>query len=358
MLDVLVFGATGYTGSAVAAALARRGARFGIAGRDRDRLEAVRRATGADEVFVAAADDVGGLTVAAKSARVLAACVGPFAELGDAAVEAALAAGVHYVDCTGEAEFVARLATYDRQARAAGVVLAPALAFDEVPADVAATLAVRGLDGADLTITYALPSFASPGTVRSSLRILTSTGTWFSNGERVEIESGERSRWAPLPPPLGPRPSLSAHMAEAWLAPLHLEVASVSTYLSTSTTRRRVAPLLLPALRVAARHETTRSLVEQGLLAVTRRATAPGAAQARWTVLAEATAGARRRSVVISGRDVYGLSAELLSRGAMHLADAPNDGGGLRAPVEAVGLDALSHELIARGATISVFEAR
>ena len=359
MLDVVLFGATGFTGRAVAAALGRREARFVVAGRDPARLEAVARDTGALGIVPAAAGDPRPLAEAAREARVLLTCVGPFVELGETAIRAALEAGCHYVDSSGEAAWVTTLVErWDAEARAAGVVVAPCLAFDEVPADVAATLATEGLPGAELTITYALPSFASPGTVRSSVRVLTSAGAWWRRGAWVRIGTGELRRWAPLPPPLGPRPSFSAHMAEARLAPLHLDVSGVSTYLTTSSVRLRAVRLLLPAARAAARTRAGRAILERALLAASRRADHARAPEARWTVLAEASAGDRRRAVVTSGRDVYGLSAELLAAGALRLAQTAPGGGGVRAPVAAAGLETLQRELAARGATISVFEPR
>jgi short subunit dehydrogenase-like uncharacterized protein len=191
VLDVVVFGATGYTGALVSHALARRGARFAVAGRNRARLEAVARDTGADAAHVAAVGDVDALAGALGNARVLLTCVGPFHALGDTAVRAALAAGVHYVDAAGEASFVAWLRSeHDAAARAAGVTLAPCFAFGEVPADVAATLATRGMHGADLTLTYALPSSASAGTVRAALDILTAPARGCATASRSRSPRG------------------------------------------------------------------------------------------------------------------------------------------------------------------------
>ena len=359
MLDALVFGATGFTGRLVATALARRGARFALAGRNRARLEAVAHETGADEVAVAAVGKVDALAEAAARARVLVTCVGPFAELGETAVRAALQAGTHYVDSTGEAPFVARLLErFDEPARAGGITLAPALAFDEVPADVAATIATAGMEGAELTLTYAVPSHATRATLRSSIGILTWEGSWLRDGSRVPVRTGELGRWAPLPPPLGPRPSLSAHMAEGWLAPLHLDVASVGTYLATSTARRAALRLTLPLLKAAAARPPVRGLVETALGAFLSHPGDHRARNKRWTVLAEARRSGIARSVAITGSDTYGLSADLLAAGAVRLAHDPPPGGGVRAPVQAVDLSVWKDELADRGASILVFEPR
>jgi short subunit dehydrogenase-like uncharacterized protein len=358
VLDVVVFGATGYTGRLVACALARRGARFAVAGRNPAKLDALARETGAEDARVAAVGDVDGLSHGLADARVLLSCVGPFQELGDTAVRAALAAGVHYVDSTGEAVFVERLVSgYDRAARRSRVTIAPALAFDEVPADVAATLATAGMRAADLTLTYALPSRASRGTVRSSVGILTAPGSWLRDGRRVPVVTGKLDRWAPMPPPLGPRASFAAHMPEETLAPLHLDVNGVSTYFTTTPVRRRAFAVGLPLLRAAAARPTVRRVVEKTIQQAVGRPNSERSRRARWTILAEARADGMWRNVAVVGADVYGLSAELLAAGALHLAGSSDNEGGVRAPVQAIGLDRLQRELSQRGVTINVFQA-
>jgi short subunit dehydrogenase-like uncharacterized protein len=358
VLDVLLFGATGHTGRLVAAALGRRRARFAVAGRDRSRLEAVARQTGAQDVAVVQAGEVERLADAAEAAQVLLTCVGPFTELGSTAVDAALAARAHYVDSTGEASFVARLrARWSEPARAARLTLAPAMGFDEVAADVAATLAVEGMTRADLTLTYALPSHASDGSVRSAVDVLTAHGSWLREGARVPVVTGQVRRWAPMPPPLGPRPSFSAYMAEAELAPLHLDVTGVATFLTTSPLRSRGLGPALWALRKAAGSPSGRHLLERLLRAAAPRPGGERARRARWTVLAEASSNGPRRAVVLSGKDVYRLSAELLATGALELANMEQGSGGVKAPVQAIGLAALRRELEAQGTTIAIYEA-
>ena len=207
MPDILVFGATGYTGKLVAHALAERGASFVIAGRDQAKLEALAASTGDPEVRVASVGDVDGLVAALEDCRVLLTCVGPFSELGWTAVDAALRARVNYLDSTGESSFVGRLISEcDARARSAGIAMAPALGFDEVPADVAATLAAEGLDRPGVVLTYALPSSGSNGTIKSALVNLVGSGPWIRGGRQVTISAGQHSRWSPMPPPLGPKP--------------------------------------------------------------------------------------------------------------------------------------------------------
>src|SRR5918992_1523075 len=164
MPDVLLFGATGYTGRLTAGALARRGASFVVAGRNREKLEQLATSTGAADARVAEAGDVDALVHALRDVRVLITCVGPFMKMGDTAVEAALRAGVHYVDSTGEGPFIRRLIDerHDDAVRA-GIAMAPAMGFDEVPGDVVSSLAVHGMDRPELALTYAVPRGPSAG---------------------------------------------------------------------------------------------------------------------------------------------------------------------------------------------------
>ena len=177
MPDILLFGATGYTGRLTALALARRGASFAISGRSRPKLEALAAETGDPEIRTATVGDTASLVTALDGTKVLLTCVGPFEQWGHTAVEAALEAGVNYIDSTGEGTFIARLfRERDAAARSAGIAMAPALAFDEVPADVAATLACEGMNRPDLVLTYAVPTSASSGTVNSALGIISQPG--------------------------------------------------------------------------------------------------------------------------------------------------------------------------------------
>ena len=358
MPDVLLFGATGFTGRLTAQALAARGVSFAIAGRSRSKLDRL-----ADEleprpdVRVAAVGDVDALTNALSDVKVLITCVGPFDELGDTAVEAALRARVHYIDSTGEGTFIGRLiAQRDYAARDAGICLAPAMGFDEVPADVAATTSVEGLSAPELTLTYAMPSMGSRGTVRTSLRIIASVGPWLVDGRRSMQGAGAESRWSPMPPPLGPKAAVSFPFAEGHLAPLHLPLRSLRTFLAVDTASRFGLRSMLPALRPALGFGPTRALIEKGL---ERLPEGPVDEQRRkaWTILAEARGeGGAWRNVAIMGRDVYGLTAEFLTAGAIEMCHDDFALSGVRSPVDAVGLETWQKVFADNDVSIDVYE--
>ena len=356
MPDVLLFGATGYTGRLVAEALFRRGADFSIAGRNRDELARVASACGGAEVRVADAEDVGSLVAALRGCRVLITTVGPFSQLGETAVEAALRAGVHYVDSCGEGLFIEILIDrYSERARRNGLVLAPAMGFDEVVAEVAATIAAESLAPADLILTYAAPAGASPGTIRSLPGILAGSAAFIEQSRVVKVSCAERKRWSPLPPPVGPKLALSAALAELPLAPRHLELASLETYLAVERPQAALLPWVLPPLRrVAGTAPLQRALGD----AAVKLAPKPGRESARrsWTVLAEARRGPEWRNVALRGSDVYGTTVELLAAAAIALASEPLEVSGMLTPIEAFGTNFLKQQLINLDVSVDVYQ--
>src|SRR5215207_812141 len=119
---IVVFGATGYTGRLVTESLLGRGARPVVAGRSAQRLRALAAELGED-LEVAEADVDRPETVRALVSRgdVLVSTVGPFTRWGAPAVQAAVAAGAHYLDSTGEPAFIRQVfERFGRGAQAAG----------------------------------------------------------------------------------------------------------------------------------------------------------------------------------------------------------------------------------------------
>ncbi len=358
MPDILLFGATGYTGRLTAHALARRGARFAIAGRDRNKLETLSEASGGPEVRVAAVGDVDALARALRDVKVMITCVGPFSELGWTAVEAALQARVHYVDSTGEGTFIERLiATRSNEARDSGIAMAPAMGFDEVPGDVAATLATRDLDQPDLMLTYAFPSSGSRGTLRSIFGIAAAEGAWLEQGRVRRVKAGEENRWAPMPPPLGPKPAVSFPLAEGHLAPLHLDLHSLQLYVTTDPLSRSLMRVGIPMLKLAS-SEPVRKLADRILDLLPEGPNDRQRARGRWTILAEARGGDRWRNVAITGRDVYGLTAEFLSAGALRMSETDFDLRGVVSPVQVMGIDRWRKEFLDHDVRVDVYEQR
>jgi saccharopine dehydrogenase (NAD+, L-glutamate forming) len=152
--DIVLFGATGFTGGLTAdhlAAHAPAGLRWAIAGRNADKLESVRRrledgGTSGVEVLVADAADPAALSDVARRARVVISTVGPYLVHGAPLVAACAEAGTDYVDLTGEPEFVDRMfLEHHETAVRTGARLVHACGFDSIPHDLGAYFTVRQL---------------------------------------------------------------------------------------------------------------------------------------------------------------------------------------------------------------------
>ncbi len=179
ILDVVIFGATGFTGGLVAEYFARHapdGTRWALAGRDRGKLSALRERLGGercpprDDIF-ADVSDSGSLVRMARAARVVLSTVGPYALFGRPVVEAAIEGGADYVDITGEPAFVHEvIARCDARARERGVRIVNCCGFDSIPHDLGAHFTA-------LQLPHDVP-MSIEAYVRSHARM--SGGTWHS----------------------------------------------------------------------------------------------------------------------------------------------------------------------------------
>jgi short subunit dehydrogenase-like uncharacterized protein len=151
--DIVVFGATGFTGALTAEYLAHHApaeTRLALAGRNMDKLERVRERLGsaAAEVPLLRADvtDAGSLRDVAEATRVVITTVGPYIRYGEPLVAACAAAGTDYVDLTGEPEFVDRMwLGYHEQAVASGARIVHSCGFDSIPYDLGVQFTVEQL---------------------------------------------------------------------------------------------------------------------------------------------------------------------------------------------------------------------
>jgi short subunit dehydrogenase-like uncharacterized protein len=151
--DVVVFGATGFTGCLTAeylAAHADPGTRWALAGRNRSKLEEVRSRLGSDHaelpLLEADVNDRASLKALAESTRVVISTVGPYIRYGEPLVAACAGAGTDYVDLTGEPEFVDLMwLRYHEQAQSSGARLVHSCGFDSIPYDLGALFTVNHL---------------------------------------------------------------------------------------------------------------------------------------------------------------------------------------------------------------------
>jgi hypothetical protein len=190
---LLIYGATGAVGRRLAEIAALHEMTVVLAGRRRAELEALAAPLGA-EVRVAALDRVDtvfdGITVVAS-------CVGPYTHFGLPVLEAAISAGAHYLDLTGEPRYVATLLDrYDQPARRAGVTIVPSAGLG-LCSGLAAKSAVAALRGpvTGITIGY-LPWGMRPsrGTIQSTIEIVTGGAPVIDKGLRRFVIPGGAHR--------------------------------------------------------------------------------------------------------------------------------------------------------------------
>jgi short subunit dehydrogenase-like uncharacterized protein len=206
-VDIVLFGATGFTGRLTAEYLARHapeGLRWALAGRNRSRLEEVRDhlatispAAAELELIYADATDAASLADVAGRASVVISTVGPYLEYGEPLGAACAEAGTDYVDLTGEPEFVDRmwLAHHETAVRT-GARLVHACGFDSVPHDLGALFTVRQLPSDQpITLRGVVRSGGtfSGGTFHSALN-------QFSRARQMKEASAARRRSEPRVP--------------------------------------------------------------------------------------------------------------------------------------------------------------
>eukprot|EP01137_Pigoraptor_chileana_P015277 Opistho-2@70992 len=169
--DIIVHGASGFTGALVCEYLARTygrksGVSWAMAGRSADKLKAVRaKLVAADPscadtpLLAAELSSHYSLVAMARQARVVINCVGPYKFFGEQVVKACLEAVTDYVDITGEPEFVRRIvARYHTEAERKGVLIIHCAGFDSIPADLGTFFAIRAASLSDAATTASLPA--------------------------------------------------------------------------------------------------------------------------------------------------------------------------------------------------------
>ncbi|MDD9944215.1 MAG: saccharopine dehydrogenase NADP-binding domain-containing protein [Myxococcales bacterium] len=182
--DLVLFGATGFTGGLVAkhlAAHAGPSVRLALAGRRADALNALRdRLLAAHPeraqigVVIADVSDPDSLARMAASTRAVLSTVGPFLDYGEPVVSACVAQGTDYLDSTGEHPFVRRMIErYHQDAKQRGVRLIFSCAFEAVPTDLGVYYTVQRLpEGKPIDIVgyLAFRGVFSGGTERSAIK--------------------------------------------------------------------------------------------------------------------------------------------------------------------------------------------
>lgn len=355
MSRIVLFGATGYTGRLVAAALVARGADPLLAARDRQRAESLAaELTGpaGPAPEVAEADVHRPETVRALVERgdVLVSTVGPFVRWGSAAVEAAVGAGAHYLDSTGEPAFIRDVFhRWGGPAAAAGAALVPAFGYDWVPGNLAGALALRdaGAAATRLDIGYFVTGSAgrgslSGGTLASAAGVLGTPGYAWRGGRLVDEMPARHHRTYRVHGALRAGLSVagSEHLALPRLAP---GLRDVQVHLGWFGPAARPVQMLSQLTRLPVVPQLVESVGSRLLRGSTGGPDAAARGRSATHVQAVAYGPDDRElaRVTLNGPNPYTLTGDLLAWAAIRARDGGLTGVGTLGPVEAFGLDEL-----------------
>ncbi|MCX5213818.1 saccharopine dehydrogenase NADP-binding domain-containing protein [Kitasatospora sp. NBC_00240] len=384
--DIVLFGATGFTGELTAEYLARHapaGTRWALAGRSpaklaavRDKLAAVDPALAGLDLLTAEASDPAALRSVAEAARVVVSTVGPYLRHGDPLVGACAAAGTDYLDLSGEPEFVDRsYLRHHATAVASGARLVHCCGFDSVPYDLGVRFTVEQLpEGVPVTVRGFVSASAtfSGGTFHSALTVLSRLRPAARAAkERRRAEAGPPGRRVRGLPGLPKR----ERRIGAWALPA--PTIDPQIVLRSARALERYGPdfayghyLAVRRLPVAAGLAggvgalvalAQIGPVREWLLGRRRPGEGPSAekrAKSWFRVVFLGEGGGRRVVTEVSGGDPgYGETAKMLAEAALCLAsDRLPDTAGQVTTAVAMG-EALTERLIAAGIGFKVLES-
>jgi short subunit dehydrogenase-like uncharacterized protein len=356
---IVLFGATGYTGTLTAEELSARGMPATLAGRDLRRLRGLASRLGGDlETATADVTDPATLAALVGPGDVLVSTVGPFAKWGDAAVKAAIHRGAHYIDSTGEPSFERRVfEDFGPQAESAGTVLLTAFGYDCVPGNVAAALALEdaGPKAVQVDVGYFVTRGRPSGGTLVSLAGATRAPSfaWRDGELRTERGGARTARFD-----LGNRRAngLSFGATEHLSLPRsYPRLRTVGTYLGWFGPLTKGVTVLSAAQAELERLPGASRLIDRATGRLLRNASGgPDAtARARMTSRVVAVArdarGSELATARLEGVDAYTLTARLLVWGAMQLRDRASPPAGARGPIEAFGVDTMARALADAG---------
>ncbi|VDD76074.1 unnamed protein product [Mesocestoides corti] len=214
--DIVVFGATGYTGMIVCEELARYSRKnsniaWAVAGRSDSNLQKtlhqISERTGLPPVkqisrIVATVENPESLLAMAERAKVVINCVGPFSVNGEEVVKACLKGGAHSLDISCENQYLESVQLrYDAEARKKGLFVIGSLGFDSVPTEVGIQYTVEKFPGALNEVEAFI--YTPPMPSKSTLSMFETMTAELSNAKNLgELRKRLFPRGLPKPPSL------------------------------------------------------------------------------------------------------------------------------------------------------------
>jgi len=339
---IVVYGATGYTGKLIGAELSRRGARVTLAGRNREKLEAVAAGFPREpEIAVVQLDDERALRELVAGAAVVIGSAGPFTLHGSPLIAAAAETGTHYLDTTGEQPFIR--AAFERHGTAAsesGAALVSGFGFDYVPGDMLAALTAAGLGPLEeLTLAYSLRGFGpTRGTALSALEMVRGGDVEHRDGGLVPASRHVDAGSFPFPSPIGERRVGRYPAGEVITVPRHVDVRSMRVVIDLrALLGAPLGPLAAPAMTGSGLLMGTplRGAVAKLIERLPEGPSERARQAARYTIVCLARHGDGERRGILRGSDVYGITAVTIAEGATRMTDPGYERSGALAPSQA-----------------------
>lgn len=304
---IAVVGAYGHTAAFVLAEIRRRGWTPLLVGRDADKLRSAARAHPESRVRVASVADPASLDRALSGAAAVINCAGPFADTAPPVVEAALRAGIHYLDVAAEQTVaLGTFEAYADRARDAGVAVVPSMAFYGGLGDLLATAAMDDWPAADdITIAIALDSWLPTRGTRETVRRNAGRHLIFTDNA-LTPPNGPPSKgsWR-FPPPVGVQETTGLSTADQVTISRHLRVPEIRVQMNRAPLRDLSDPATPPPAPADSDGRSAQTFVVD---VVARR-------------------GGERRRATASGRDIYAVTAPLVVEATARVLD-----GRLRRP--------------------------
>ncbi len=381
--DLVLVGATGFTGRLVAQhlveAAARDGVRWAVAGRSENKLERVMSEVGAANVprVIVDTEDADSVEALARRTRVVCTTVGPYSLYGSALLAACARNGTHYCDLAGEVHWIARMIeVHHDTAVDSGARIVPCCGFDSVPSDLGTWFLQREARerlGHPLeTVKYRLVAArgtASGGTVASLMQVIEA-----ARADR-DVARTVRHPYSFNPPALRTGPDRAEPVwpaydrdFDSWTAPFVMGAINTKVVRRTNAllehgygaqfgyseavltgdglrgrAKATVMASSMNALMLGAAFKPGRAVLNKFFLPSPGQGPGQHARENGFFKIALAGKGpgdAELRATVTADRDPgYGATSRMLGEAALSLAvdNAPYAGGGLLTPAVALG---------------------
>ena len=237
--QVTVYGAYGHTGRFVVSELRKRGWRPVLSGRSAAKLSALGEAHPTLDTRVATVDDSSSLSAALSGSAAVINCAGPFLDTAVPMIEAAIGAGIHYLDVTAEQPAVrAAFERFAGAAQDASIVIAPAVAFYGGLGDLLATAAMGGWAAADeIRVGIALDSWQPTLGTRLTSKRNTVRRLVMSNNKLEFLADPPPTAVWDFPPPFGKQDVVGLPFSEIITISSHLQAAEIHSYINLAPLR-------------------------------------------------------------------------------------------------------------------------